>query len=127
MNKLIVVLILCAGGVAFAQPGHPGAPTVSPEVAALRKTCVDAMNADPDFAKSIVATADKQIDQRTLEAHQKAAEQIAENELHVILAYAVMWVLAALFVVFLWRRQQVLKAELVQLRRDLDAAAKETK
>jgi len=34
-----------------------------------------------------------------------------------------MWIIAAAFVIFLWRRQQVLQAEIAQLRRDLEAAA----
>jgi hypothetical protein len=122
MNKLVLLLIIGLSGVASAQGGHPGpAPTEA------RKACTDAMNADPEFARQIVATADKGIDQRTLEAHQKAAQQIAENERHVIYAYAAMWILAALFVGFMWFRQQHLKAELAALRRELDAAAKGTK
>ena len=114
MKKLIVLIWFALGGVAWAQ-----------DAATLRKTCTDAMNADPAFAKSILTTADKQIDQRTIEAHTSAAQQVAENQLHVVLAYAAMWVIAALFVVFLWRRQQHLKAELAQLRKEIDAAAKE--
>jgi len=82
------------------------------------------MNADPAFAKSIVDTVDKQSDQRTIDAHNDAAYHVAKNEKHVIIAYAAMWAIAALFVVFLWRRQQALKTEIAQLRKDLDAAAK---
>ncbi len=120
MNKLIVLLVLMIGGVAVAQPTPPPAP--SAEAEALRKTCVDAMNANPAFAKSVVATADKQIDARTIAAHEQAAANIAENERHVLLAYAAMWIIAALFVVYLWRRQQALRLEIAQLRKDLDAA-----
>jgi CcmD family protein len=40
----------------------------------------------------------------------------------VIYAYAAMWIIAAGFVVFLWRRQRGLEAEIEHLRRDLDAA-----
>jgi hypothetical protein len=122
MNKLILILIIGLAGVASAQE-HPGTPPPD----AARKACADAMNADPDFAKSIISTVDKQIDQRTIDAHNMAAAQIAENERHVIYAYAAMWILAALFVGFLWYRQQMLKAELAALRRELDAASKESK
>lgn len=124
MTKLIVIVLLAVAGAGVAS-GQTPAPSASPDAAALRKTCTDAMNADPAFAKSIAATVDKQIDQKTIDAHTQAADQIAENERHVILAYAAMWILAALFVVFLWRRQQALKTEIAQLRKDLDAAAKE--
>jgi len=118
MKQLIIVMMLC--GVAAAQ--NP-----PPDVAMLRKACTDAMNADPTFAKSIITTVDKQIDQRTIEAHQKAAADVAENRTHVIYAYGAMWIIAALFVAFLWLRQQRLKAEIALLRRDLDAAAKDGK
>ena len=111
MKKLIVLLVLVIGNVAIADE-------------AARKTCVAAMNANPEFAKSIVATADKQIDARTIAAHEQAANNIAENERHVLLAYAAMWIIAALFVVYLWRRQQALRLEIAQLRKDLDAAGK---
>jgi hypothetical protein len=122
MNKLILIVVIGFAGIASAQTPGPPAP---PSEAA--KACADAMNADPNFAKSIVATVDKQIDQRTIDAHNMAAAQIAENERHVIYAYAAMWILAALFVGFLWYRQQMLKAELAALRRELDAATKESK
>jgi hypothetical protein len=84
------------------------------------------MNADPAFAKSIAATVDKQIDQKTIDAHVQANNFIAKNERHVLLAYGAMWVIAALFVAFLWLRQQKLRAEILQLRKDLDAAGKVT-
>jgi hypothetical protein len=124
MKKLVILMFLAVSGVAFAQE----APVqVDPSVEAARKACAEAMNKDPSFAKSIVDTVDKQADQKVIDAHTDAAKHIAENERHVILAYAAMWIIAALFVVFLWRRQQRLKLEIVQLRRDLDAAAKESK
>ena len=127
MNKLIVLLLLLVGGVAAAEQAPvPPPPAPTAEAEAARKSCVEAMNANPAFAKSIVATADKQIDQKTIDAHVAAANNIAENERHVLLAYAAMWIIAALFVVFLWRRQQALRTEIAQLRKDLDASAKES-
>lgn len=122
MTRLIVLLCIAFVGIPVASAQAPGAA----DAAALRKTCADAMNADPEFAKSIAATVDKQIDQKTIDANNNANYHIAKNERHVILAYAGMWVLAALFVAFLWLRQQKLKSEIAQLRKDLDAAAKES-
>ncbi len=115
MKKLILIFLLVVGGTAFAQPA-----------ADARKACTDAMNADPEFAKSIIATVDKQIDQRTIDAHMDAEKHIQKNEKHVIYAYAGMWIVAALFLGFLWMRQQSLKSEIAQLRKDLDAAGKES-
>lgn len=156
MKKLIVLVVLAWVGAAGAQPAptpaagtaaeEPAAPTAEPPAPAadaapidatanaspeeLRKVCAAALNANPDFAKSIVETFNKKavqdIDQQTIEAHQAAAAQIAENERHVIYAYAVMWIFAALFLVYMWLRQQSLKTELASLRRELEAAAKES-
>ena len=115
MKKLILLLVLVfAPATAIAQPDT-----------AARECCTKAMNADPEFAKAIVLTADKQIDQKTIDSHKRAQDDIAENKLHVILAYAAMWIIAAGFVVFLWMRQQALRAEIAQLRKELDAKGKD--
>ncbi len=118
MKKLILVLLVAfagLGGVASAD-----------DLAQKKQMCVDAMNADPAFAKSVLSTVDKQIDQQTVQAHEDAFHHIQKNEAHVIYAYAALWVIAAGFVVFLWRRQQGLRGEIAQLRSELAAAAKES-
>lgn len=121
---LSVLWMLASTGAVFAQ-------TPAPTAAELRKTCVAAMNADKSFADSIVARADENAARVRLAAdlaqHEKAAETIAKNERHVILAYAAMWVMAAGFLIFLWRRQQGLRLEISRLQRDLEAAAKDGK
>ncbi len=136
---------------AFAQPDPAPVPTTPPPVPTpapaaatggatpdgaaleLRKLCADAMTKNPTFAADIVKSVDasaaqraqKQFDDATVKAHADAQDRVAKNEKHVILAYASMWLVAAGFLLFLWRRQQALKSEIVQLRRDLDAAAKD--
>lgn len=158
MKELIVVFVLALTGAAAAQPavegsaapaaegsaapvaeGSAAAPAPAGEAPAAagatnpdaHKVCVDALNADPELAKRVLATYEKKtiekLDQDVIEAHTAAAAQIAENERHVIYAYAAMWIVAALFLIYMWMRQRALKAELVALRRDLDAAAKESK
>lgn len=106
-------------------PSTTPVPSTTPAASSeeLRKTCVAAMNADPAFALKVVSTTNNQ----TAQAHINAARDIAKNERHVILAYAAMWLVAVAFVIFLWRRQQALRLEIAQLRRDLDAAAKDGK
>ena len=124
-----LVLVAALAGLAVAQTADPAAP--APSAGDARKACSAAMNADPAFAAEIVKVADERAalkrDADTVAAHVDANQKIQRNERHVIYAYAAMWIIAALFVVFMWWRQQGLKAELAQLRRDLDAATKESK
>jgi hypothetical protein len=130
MIRSIVVL---AGFVLLGASSAAADPTTA-DPAALRKTCTEAMNADPGFAKDVVKDAlalqardllSLCTDADTIKTHEQAAERVATNERHVILAYGAMWVIAAAFVIFLWRRQQALRAEIAQLRKELDAATKE--
>jgi CcmD family protein len=155
MRALSSLLVLgvslgLAVGVAQAQPPPPpppapapadapamaGAPAAAGDPAELRKLCVAAMNANETFARSIIQKAidtDRVsvqamcADVDTVKTHQEAVAYVEKNERHVIAAYAAMWVIAALFLLYLLRRQQRLKAEIDQLRRDLDAAAKDGK
>ena len=108
-----------------------GSGVVSPVVhaddaAGLRKTCAEAMNADPTFAAAIVKAADAQAQQKrdalTIATHQQDADDVAHNDLHVILAYAAMWLIAAGFVIALWLRHGKLKSEIALLRADLQRA-----
>jgi hypothetical protein len=122
MTKVIALWVVLAAfaGAAFAQTAGSDAPDA-------RKLCTDAMNADPQFAAAIVKVADEKAaakrDADTLATHQEAVARVQKNERHVIYAYAAMWIVAAAFVIFLWRRQQALNAEIANLRRDLDIAA----
>jgi len=138
MKRLAILIVLFTLGAARADSGSGSGSGSGSAVATdnkvepvaapnLRKICADAMNADPAFAKSIIEIADKDAADRRLEATEKehldAAAHIEKDEKHVILAYAAMWIIAAGFVLFLWRRQQALKAEIAQLRRDLEKEA----
>lgn len=109
-------------------PAVPAAPPAAPgDAASARAQCTAAMNADPKFEAEIVRIADEKAalkrDADTVAAHTEAYAHIQKNERHVIYGYAAMWIIAALFVIRLWRRQQALQAEIAQLRRDLEAAA----
>ena len=118
-----------APATATAPPASapPAAPAATGDAASARAQCTAAMNADPKFEAEIVKIADEKAaikrDADTLAAHTDAYAHVQKNERHVIYGYAAMWIIAAAFVIFLWRRQQVLQAEIMQLRRDLDAAA----
>ena len=91
------------------------------DVQTLRKTCTDAMNKDPSFANDVIRIANED----TARMHIQAADRVARNEQHVIAAYAAMWIAAVVFLAFLWRRQQGLKAQIARLTHDLEAALKD--
>jgi hypothetical protein len=118
MKKLILVLLVVLGGVASADT----APAATPQ----EQACYDLANKDKAFADSIMRVVDKNLDVQIEQAHQDAFHHIQKNEAHVIYAYAAMWVIAALLLLFLWRRQQGLRGEIAQLRADLAAATKES-
>lgn len=120
-----ILLLLSFGSPAFADD-------------AARKACVDAMNADPSFADSIILLTEKKLEDKvnheqilkdacTRFDHNEAAEAIRTNERHVLLAYMAMWLVAAGLVLYLWRKQQALKSEIATLRKDLEAALKDDK
>lgn len=114
-----------------ATPPPPPAPTgPNPEA---RAACVAAMNADEKFADSVIKIAENKLNDKmnseqvlkdlcTIRHHQESQDEVATNKRHVLFAYMAMWLVAAGFVIYLWRKQQALKAEIVNLRRDLDAA-----
>ena len=90
--------------------------------------CIDAITGADDFRSTVTtAASNKQATELAADVqkqHEDAAKAIAKNQKHVVLAYAALWILAAGFLLFLWRRQQGLKTEIAQLKRDLDAATK---
>ncbi|MFN0248284.1 MAG: hypothetical protein ACKV2T_15435 [Kofleriaceae bacterium] len=92
------------------------------------QACVDAVTALDDFRSSMTSAANvKAAEQLAAEVklqHENAAKAIAKDRKHVVMAYAAMWILAVGFLLFLWRRQQALKAEIANLKRDLEAATK---
>lgn len=108
----------------------PPAPAPTPmsigEAHTLRKVCTDALNANPSLAKDLIDSLDKEAgkrrDEQDAQAKEQSAKQIALDERQVILAYAAMWVVAAVFVLYLWMKQRGLKDEIARLRRDLEAA-----
>ena len=125
MKKLVLVVLLVLCGIATADgSGAPsaGAPTPPPAtLEAAKDQCTAAIN-NATYKKSLQAFLDQQLDVDTIKAHEDAVHHIQKNERHVIYAYAAMWALAALLVGFLFLRQQALKTEIANLKRDLSRA-----
>ena len=124
-----------SGAVATPVPMPAISDDVAPVSAAqLRVTCTAAMNADPQFAQDLLRVLDEKKVVELAKAQEKfaniqieAGARVAKNQRHVIMAYAVMWIAAALFVLFLWRRQKSLRDQIDALRSDLASALKDGK
>lgn len=93
--------------------------TTPPE---LKQTCMDAINSDQQWTNELTAIIEKRV---RFQVHNEESELIAMNKRHVVLAYAVLWLLAVGFLVMQWRRQQALKRQIETLTRDLETAIKE--
>ncbi|MEZ4358628.1 MAG: hypothetical protein R3B48_00495 [Kofleriaceae bacterium] len=104
-----------------APPTTPPAETTSATPLGLKHTCMAAINADQAWTDELLAFAQTKL---RYDAHNDEAKLIALNKRHVILAYAVIWLLSVGFLIAMWRRQQALRGQLESLRRELDAAIK---
>lgn len=58
------------------------------------------------------------------EIHQEDADEMATNRKHVIMAYAALWVITALFIIYMYMRQVRLRDEIARLEREIRDAAK---
>ncbi|GAB4556735.1 MAG: hypothetical protein Tsb0020_00240 [Haliangiales bacterium] len=101
-------------GDAAAQPADDGAPYASP----MRAQCEDELIKDATWRAELKL-------QLAPEIHEQDANQMLTNRRHVVLSYALLWALMLLFVVFMWRRQRGLSAEISRLEREIERAASE--
>jgi hypothetical protein len=132
-----------AGSAAGSANGSAESATPAGSAVVSIEACRVAIAGDPGLAKELGdatlgadvaakrrAELDKEAGDRRRqqddEARDQSTRQIALDQRQVILAYAAMWVIAAGFVVYLWRKQGMLKGEIGGLRRELeDAIARE--
>ncbi len=124
-------------GSAASIPAPAPAPPSGPDAAA-REACGKAMEGDEQFAQKIILVAENKLHEKmnseqvlkdlcVLRDHSDSQADVATNKKHVLMAYIAMWLVAAGFLIFMWRKQQGLKLEIANLRRDLDAATKDDK
>lgn len=98
-----------------AQPAQPAATADGkppPYQSQMRAQCGAELRKDLSWQADI----DSYCDTR---AHEKSAASIQRNERHVFIAYAVIWVLLAGLVGFMWLRQGRLNAEIKRLEDEL--------
>jgi cell division protein FtsL len=98
---------------------QPGAAEIgAARTTALRQQCAGALASDAQWRAEL-----KQ--QLAAEVHQEDARAMLTNRKHVVMAYAALWILVTLFVVFMWMKQKDLKAEIARLEGEIRAATKD--
>jgi CcmD family protein len=93
-----------------ATPGEYHSP--------LRATWRDEVRRDPGLKADIEGALREAV-------HVRESETFTRNNRHVVLAYAMIWVLTVGFVAFLWLRQVGLNQEIARLRAELARAARD--
>jgi cell division protein FtsL len=136
---LILMVAMLGAGTALAQTGTTDTPApaqaapaqAAPAQAApvlaqpaqpagsLRQQCESALINDAQWRAEL-----KQ--QLAAEVHAEDANQMLTNRKHVVMAYAALWILVALFVVFMWLKQKDLKTEIARLEREVRAATQDS-
>jgi CcmD family protein len=138
-KKLLIALFIASvagvtlGGAvtpaAAQEPGAAPAPGAAaaagaaqtpgePYRSAMRSQCEDELARDADWRADVKL-------RLAPEVHAEDAQQMLTNRRHVVMAYAVLWVLVAGFVVFMWMRQRGLQAEIARLGREIEQATKD--
>lgn len=121
MRKLLVILALTGAiatlpGVAVAGDSAQKATDKPTYSSPQRDQC------EAELAKDVRWQAELR-DRLRPDIHQEDANLMLTNKRHVVMAYAALWILAVVFLVLLFLRQQRLAAAMARLSRDLDKAA----
>jgi CcmD family protein len=111
---LILFVLLLVTAVSSADKGPPEPAYVSPD----RARCEEELGKDKAWHEDLEL-------QLYDNVHRTESATFTRNNEHVILAYGAIWVLTAGFVVFVWMRQNRLKAEIARLTADVAKATKE--
>lgn len=113
----IFVVMLVAPAAALADKEAPSAAKQTPEsfTSPIRQQC------EGDLRKDHTWRAQLEQELRN-KVHQDDADLMATNKKHVVMAYAALWIIMVMFVVFMWIRQTDLKKQIASLESDLSAA-----
>lgn len=111
MSIVLLLAVLAAPALSAAQPAKP-------YQSEMREQCEAELAKDARWNAELMASLRPVV-------HEQEANLIAKNEKHVIMAYAVLWILAVGFLVMLWMRQRRLLVEIAALERQVEKAARE--
>ena len=96
------------------KSGMPAPPKASP----LREKCDAALRGDAGWMASFKAEIRPGV-------HKEETGRMLNNNRHVVIAYAIIWIFTVAFVAFIWIRQQKLNGEITRLEAELRRALAE--
>lgn len=120
-----------------AEQPAPSAPAPAPAARdALRQQCEAAIRDDAEWRTELKENLARRLfeapqtkrdeelrDMVRYEAHKAETQRLARDKQHVIYAYGALWILTALFVLYMYTRQRTLNTEIARLRREIEEAA----
>lgn len=100
---------------------EPVTAPATPEAPAATTTAAPATPPPSEYGPAVGRSlADKE---KVRQLEQIAAEKTANDYIHIVWAYGVLWALFAAYGLFLWRRSARLRADMNDLRAVLDRRA----
>lgn len=119
MQRLVIaIIVLGLTSISTAAVAQSGPEGEKPYRSPMKEQC------NAELAKDAQWWAEIKNDVRA-EVHSEDAAQMLTNKKHVVAAYAVLWGLVVLFVVFMWIRQRRLTVEIGRLEDELRRAIEE--
>ena len=114
---LLVLTLVGSSVAASADASADKAPSRQPETftSPIRDQC------QADLRKDHTWRAQLEEELRS-KVHQADANLMMTNKKHVVMAYAALWIIVVLFVMFMWIRQGDLKKQIARLEQDIAAA-----
>jgi hypothetical protein len=115
--------------------GEPKPPGPALGTDALRQRCEAAIRDDAEWRTELKENLARRLfeapqsardeelrDMVRREAHEAESKRLLRDKQHVVYAYGALWILTALFVLYMFVRQRSLDDEIARLRRELEQA-----
>ncbi len=115
LSSLVVIVLglMVLPVLASAQVKGP-----APYVSEMRDQCIAELAKDAEIRVACMT-------QYSDEFHEQDARQATQNSKHVVMAYAALWGIVAIFVVGMWLRQRKLSEQIVRLEAEIRKAGAE--
>lgn len=117
-TTILSLLVLMVGLALAPRLASAQVKGAAPYVSEQRDQCIAELAKDAEIRVACMTAYSD-------EFHAQDARQITKNNKHVVMAYAALWGIVALFVVGMWLRQRKLTEQILRLEAELKKAAAE--